>query len=158
LKDVTHINDPQAIANFKKRLLASKADKKKPVVALVLGGGGARGAAHVGVLKVLEREKIPVDMVVGTSIGSIVGGFYCAGIPVETIEEKFRDATLMRKFMTVPLFVRLLVAPVMVLPRIVVHPYDGLYRGGAFRNFLYDMLPEDEKNIEDLKTPFAAVA
>lgn len=50
-----------------------------PCVGLVLGGGGARGAAHVGVLKVLEREHIPVCKVAGTSMGAIVGGLYSAG-------------------------------------------------------------------------------
>ncbi|MFE0502539.1 patatin-like phospholipase family protein [Lysobacter soli] len=50
-----------------------------PCVGLVLGGGGARGSAHVGVLKVLERERIPVCKVAGTSMGSIVGGLYATG-------------------------------------------------------------------------------
>lgn len=50
----------------------------RPRVALVLGGGGARGLAHLGVLKVLEREKISVDLVVGTSAGAMVGALYCA--------------------------------------------------------------------------------
>ena len=46
---------------------------------LVLGGGGARGAAHIGVLKVLERERVPVDCIAGTSMGAVVGGLYAAG-------------------------------------------------------------------------------
>lgn len=50
-----------------------------PCVGLVLGGGGARGAAHIGVLEVLEREHIPVCRISGTSMGSIVGGLYAAG-------------------------------------------------------------------------------
>ena len=45
-------------------------------VALVLGGGGAKGAAEVGVLKYIEKSGVPIDMVVGTSIGSVVGGLY----------------------------------------------------------------------------------
>ncbi|HID16545.1 MAG TPA: hypothetical protein EYP16_07090 [Candidatus Atribacteria bacterium] len=45
-------------------------------VGFALGGGGARGLAHIGVLKVIEREKIPIDMLVGSSIGAIVGGMY----------------------------------------------------------------------------------
>lgn len=48
----------------------------RPKVALVLGGGGARGFAHVGVLRELEKEKIPVDIVVGTSVGSLIGALY----------------------------------------------------------------------------------
>ncbi|MBL8862453.1 MAG: patatin-like phospholipase family protein [Planctomycetes bacterium] len=51
----------------------------RPRVGLVLSGGGARGAAHVGVIEVLEEARIPVDFVVGTSMGAIVGGLYAAG-------------------------------------------------------------------------------
>lgn len=51
----------------------------RPRVALVLSGGGARGIAHVGVLRELEQAGIPIDYVVGTSIGAVVGGLYCAG-------------------------------------------------------------------------------
>lgn len=50
----------------------------RPRVALVLGGGGARGVAHVGVLEVLVQEKVPIDFVVGTSAGALVGGLFCA--------------------------------------------------------------------------------
>src|SRR3974390_663104 len=48
----------------------------KPKIALVLGGGAARGFAHVGVIRVLEQEKIPIDMIVGTSAGSLIGAIY----------------------------------------------------------------------------------
>ncbi|MCY2959468.1 MAG: patatin-like phospholipase family protein [Planctomycetota bacterium] len=54
-------------------------EPKRPRIGLVLSGGGARGAAHVGVLEVLEEAHIPVDFVVGTSMGAIVGGLYAAG-------------------------------------------------------------------------------
>lgn len=57
-----------------------------PRTCLVLGGGGARGAAHIGLLKVLEREHVKVDCVVGTSMGAIVGGLYSAGYRAEEIE------------------------------------------------------------------------
>ena len=49
---------------------------KRKQIALALGGGGARGLAHIGVLKVLEEEKIPIDLLAGTSIGALVGGAY----------------------------------------------------------------------------------
>jgi NTE family protein len=52
--------------------------KKQPVIALVLGGGSAKGFAHVGVIRVLEQEKIPIHMIVGTSVGSLIGGMYAA--------------------------------------------------------------------------------
>ncbi len=55
-------------------------------IGLVLGGGGARGAAHIGVLKVLERERIPIHAITGTSVGSIVGGLYAAGYSPDEIE------------------------------------------------------------------------
>ncbi|MBS0557150.1 MAG: patatin-like phospholipase family protein [Proteobacteria bacterium] len=61
-------------------LIASSAvATARPKTCLVLGGGGARGAAHIGVIEVLEREHIPIDCVVGTSMGAIVGGLYAAG-------------------------------------------------------------------------------
>jgi len=58
----------------------------RPCVALVLGGGGARGGAHVGVLQQLEAQQIPVDIIVGTSIGAFVGGLYAQGHSPEEIE------------------------------------------------------------------------
>ncbi len=61
--------------------------KKKPVVALVLSGGGSRGFAHIGVLKALEREGIEPDIVVGTSMGSVIGGLYASGVSPEDIEQ-----------------------------------------------------------------------
>jgi len=61
-------------------------DTTRPRIGLVLGGGGARGAAHVGVLKVLEELRIPVDYVAGTSMGSIVGGLYASGMSPQEIE------------------------------------------------------------------------
>ena len=57
-----------------------------PCVGLVLGGGGARGAAHIGVLKVMERERIPVCQVAGTSMGAIVGGLYATGYTPDELE------------------------------------------------------------------------
>ncbi len=69
-------------------LLAEDVLADRPKIGLVLAGGGARGASHVGVLKVLERERIPVDYVAGTSMGSIVGGMYASGMPPEEIERQ----------------------------------------------------------------------
>jgi len=60
--------------------------KKRPVIGLVLSGGGARGATHVGVLKVLEDLRIPVDIITGTSMGAVVGGLYAYGHPPEALE------------------------------------------------------------------------
>ena len=57
-------------------------------IGLALGGGGARGLAHIGVLKVFEKEHIPVDILVGTSIGALVGGAYAAGMSPDAIEKR----------------------------------------------------------------------
>ena len=62
----------------------------RPKICLVLSGGGARGVAHVGVLKVLEEMRVPIDCIVGTSMGSIVGGAYAAGVSPETMERRIR--------------------------------------------------------------------
>lgn len=59
----------------------------RPKIAVVLSGGGAKGAAHVGVLKVLEKYQIPVDIIIGTSVGSIVGGMYSIGYSPNEIEK-----------------------------------------------------------------------
>jgi len=59
---------------------------ERPKIGLVLGGGGARGAAHIGVLKELERQRIPVDVIAGTSMGAIVGGLYASGMSVAELE------------------------------------------------------------------------
>ncbi len=64
----------------------------RPKICLVLAGGGARGIAHVGVLKALKSMRIPIDCVVGTSIGSIVGGAVAAGLDADAIEEVVRKA------------------------------------------------------------------
>src|SRR5688572_9402236 len=58
----------------------------RPRVGLVLSGGGARGAAHIGVLKVLEENRIPVDAIAGTSMGAVVGGLYASGLSASDIE------------------------------------------------------------------------
>ncbi|MCC6212641.1 MAG: patatin-like phospholipase family protein, partial [Burkholderiales bacterium] len=57
----------------------------RPRIGLVLGGGGAKGGAHIGVLKVLEEMRIPVDCIAGTSMGAIVGAAYSTGLPAEDL-------------------------------------------------------------------------
>jgi len=62
--------------------LAAARDK----IGLVLGGGGARGAAHIGVLRAIERERIPIDYIAGTSMGAIIGSLYASGYTVDEIQ------------------------------------------------------------------------
>ncbi|MCP5229170.1 MAG: patatin-like phospholipase family protein [Candidatus Accumulibacter sp.] len=74
---------------------ASNADPKvqqRPRVGLVLGGGGARGAAHIGVLEVLEKLRVPVDCVAGTSMGALVAGVYASGLSPATMRQKLAEA------------------------------------------------------------------
>lgn len=62
---------------------------RRPKVALVLGGGGAKGAAEVGALKVIEQVGVPIDYIVGTSIGSIIGGLYSIGYRADDLDSLF---------------------------------------------------------------------
>jgi len=62
------------------------ADASRPRIGLVLAGGGAKGGAHVGVLKVLEEMHVPIDCIAGTSMGALVGGGYASGIPASELE------------------------------------------------------------------------
>ena len=62
------------------------ADEARPRVGLVLSGGGARGAAHIGVLKVLEEQHVPVDAIAGSSMGAVVGSLYASGLSAAEIE------------------------------------------------------------------------
>ena len=66
-------------------------DKPCAGTALVLSGGGARGAAHIGVIKVLEERRVPVSCVIGTSMGSLVGGLYAAGLSPKALDQTLSD-------------------------------------------------------------------
>lgn len=66
----------------------SQPQSGRPVIGLALGGGFARGVAHIGVLKVLEENRIPVHCIAGTSVGSIIGGSYASGTSLKDMEEK----------------------------------------------------------------------
>lgn len=59
----------------------------RPKIGLVLSGGGARGGAHIGVLKVLEEHRVPIDVIAGTSFGAIVGGLYASGYSADELEQ-----------------------------------------------------------------------
>jgi NTE family protein len=63
------------------------AEPRVPAIGVALGGGFARGMAHIGVLKVLEEEGIPVRIVAGTSVGALIGAAYCSGLSIEELEK-----------------------------------------------------------------------
>ncbi|MGD0507124.1 MAG: patatin-like phospholipase family protein [Terriglobales bacterium] len=77
----------QAFSRSLARRSSATEATRLPAIGVALGGGFARGIAHIGVLKVLEEEGIPVRMVAGTSVGAIMGAAYCSGITIAELEE-----------------------------------------------------------------------
>jgi NTE family protein len=94
------IRSVQAFGRELSRTSGATAEAKRvPAIGLALGGGFARGIAHVGVLKVLEEEGIPVRMIAGTSVGALIGAAYCSGVTIAELEEvayKVRFTTFAR--------------------------------------------------------------
>ena len=70
----------------------------RPRIGLVLSGGGARGAAHIGVLKVLEQHRVPIDCIAGTSMGALVGGLYASGMSPAELERLISEMDWMKSF------------------------------------------------------------
>ena len=114
--------------------------RKKRKVGLALGGGASRGVAHIGVLKVLEEEKIPIDMIAGTSIGALLGAVYAREKNISQIEELALGID--RKKLAS------LVDP--TLPRV------GLIAGKKVKDLLKSII--GEVKFADLMVPFACVA
>src|SRR3990167_6303703 len=85
LPALSHATDPQPTAP---PVATAAPTTKRPTVGLVLSGGGARGLSHVGVLKVLEQAQVPVDLIVGTSMGAIIGGLYASGMSADELEHE----------------------------------------------------------------------
>ena len=93
------IRSVQAFGRELSRIAVPVAAPRIPAIGLALGGGFARGIAHIGVLKVLEEEGIPVRVVTGTSVGALIGAAYCSGLSVAELEEvahKVRFTTFAR--------------------------------------------------------------
>ncbi|MBN1269730.1 MAG: patatin-like phospholipase family protein, partial [Kiritimatiellae bacterium] len=113
---------------------------RKKRVALVLGSGAARGWAHIGVIRALEEAKVPVNMVVGTSIGALVGGSYASGrLPIlEEVVLRLDWRKLLYYFLDVSL------------------PRSGLIDGARIEQFVREHV--QPTRIEDLPIPFRAVA
>lgn len=110
---------------------------RKPVIGLALGSGGARGFAHLGVLKALKDANIPIQMIAGSSMGSLVGSLYCAGQDIDHMYTLAR--TFKRKYyldFTVPKM--------------------GFIQGKRVKEYI--RLFTHRKNFEDLDIPFSVVA
>ncbi len=115
-------------------------EKQKFKIGLALGSGGARGLSHIGVLKVLERNNIPIDFISGTSIGSIIGAMYAM----------MRNASEIEKIVTAAdwkMFISLLD------PSLA----QGLLRGEKIKKFLIKFLG-DKTTFKDLKIPLSVAA
>jgi len=83
-RSVDPVGDSAAVVRARQKM--EQIRRHRPSVALVLSGGGAKGAAHIGAIKYIEELGIPVDMVLGTSIGGLIGGLYSLGYPIETVD------------------------------------------------------------------------
>ncbi len=117
------------------------AGAQKPRIALVLGGGAARGFAHIGVIRTLEQEKIPVDMIVGASVGSLIGAIYASDM--NSFELEWTAFTLEKD----DVFDYGLLSAITGM---------GPVKGDKLEAFVRSKVPVP--NIENLKLPFAAVA
>lgn len=106
-------------------------------IGLALSGGGARGYAHIGVLKALEEFHIQPDIIAGVSAGSVVGAFYCAGLSPQDMLDCFSGENF-KNFAEI------------TIPRI------SLFRTEGFHEFLLDIL--GDKTMEELDMPFRAIA
>jgi NTE family protein len=115
-------------------------DGKSPVVGLVLSSGGARGAAHTGVLKVLEKHHIPIHIIVGTSMGAMVGGAYAAGVSTDQIEREWVETDIIRVARN-------------FLPTFPLHGWSS---GSTVYRALQNLV--GHARVEDLPIKFAAVA
>ncbi len=140
-----------------------------PRIGLALGGGGARGAAHFGVLKVLEEERIPIDIIAGTSMGAIVGGMYAQHPDVPEVIDRYEKFI---RDMDYESFGLKYIAPdpgqePHLLQKFAKTIAQRIYmssmgsRSGIMKpEFLDNALKEllDRGNIQDTKIPFGAVA
>lgn len=160
-----------SIANAQSAADPAASPSPRPRIGLVLSGGGARGAAHVGVLKILEQLHIPIDAIAGTSMGALVGGLYASGLSPREIEaimtslnwqDAFRDRppredlTFRRKLEDQNFLVKF---PLGVRGSRIQLP-KGLIQGQKLNQILRRLtLPVSRvTNFDDLPTPFRAVA
>ncbi len=132
--------------------------QKRKTLALALGGGGVRGAAHIGLLKVLEQEGIPIDYIVGNSMGAIIGGLYSSGVPLAEMEELSKNGIFKKNYapMAIPKVIALPIAK--IIPKFGKKSFAGIVSGKKFEKAIAKIIPEGHDNFDHLKVPFSAVA
>ncbi|MBS0288310.1 MAG: patatin-like phospholipase family protein [Proteobacteria bacterium] len=143
----------------------------RPKVGLVLSGGGARGAAHIGVIETLEEMHVPIDFIVGTSMGAVIGGLYAAGIPIQTIKEDFSslnwDETFSYNIKRTDLyFRRKLDSDIFIIKNFIsydngqLHIPSGIITGQNLYELFNAYLLQEEpiKDFNHLSIPFKAVS
>lgn len=145
-------------------------EMKRPRVCLVLSGGGARGAAHVGVLKVLEEYRVPIDCIAGTSMGSLVGAAYASGTSIPDMERLLAALNTNNLFQDEPprdeLHIRrkqedrsLLFSPELGLGSIGGDMLPkGLVTGVQLESVLREISAPGYREFDELPIPFRAVA
>ena len=136
---ISRIQTPTELNQMTRKIARELAEVR---IGLALGGGAAFGLAQIGVLKVLERENIKVDMVAGTSIGSLVGAIWCSGISASDIEKSTKDISSifnMLKFMDFSIM-----------------PKKGLISGNNIKLFLEKYL--GKKSFDSLQIDMKVVA
>ena len=138
-------------------------------VALVFSGGGARGLAHIGVIKVLEENNIPIDFIVGNSMGSIIGGLYAAGYSAQQLEDEvrlipwnqvFTDQSLRRNVSLRQKALQDRVALSFPVRNGKVSLPTGLVKGNTLKKHLRRLCwpVRNIKNFDNLKIPFMAIS
>lgn len=155
---INFINGSSALAAENESGGNAERAKNRPTIALALGGGGARGAAHVGVLKVLKENNLEPDIIVGNSMGAIVGGMYCAGVPIERLERLIRDGKVKKAFKPLPPSVQVFKKVFQFLKFWDRDDYPGFYSGKALEKFIEAEVPEGKNKIESSNPRFAATA
>ena len=85
------VADSMVFLRMRERMNKVRREQHRPTVALVLSGGGAKGAAEISILKALEEKEIPIDMVLGTSIGGLIGGLYSIGYTADDLDSLIRN-------------------------------------------------------------------
>ena len=91
---LTPATDDEILRQFMWQRFVDLPKGARPKIGLALSAGGVRGFAHVGVLEVFDNARVPVDYLAGTSMGSVVGGFYAAGLPIDELWELGEHITL----------------------------------------------------------------